>query len=71
MTPAQLKDFAYVMNNIDRDMLEQEGIIKPGQVGGGDWTRFNDEPMNFILKLSEDKLEKLASMITADLREGG
>jgi hypothetical protein len=69
MTPADLKNFAYVMLNLDRDTLEQAGIMKPGQVGGGDWRRFNDEPMIFILKLPADKLEILAKIITEEMTE--
>jgi hypothetical protein len=69
MTPAQLKDFAYAMSNMDRATLERSGVMKPGQVGGSDWKRFNSDPMTFILKLPTDRLERLAIVITAALRE--
>jgi hypothetical protein len=67
LTPEELKSFAHVMLNLDRDTLEQAGIMRPGQVGGGDWTRFNDEPMMFIMKLSPDNLKKLAEIVTNEM----
>lgn len=65
MTASELKELAYVMANIDRDELERPGIIKRGQVGGGDWTRYNDDPLMFILKLAPERLMALAELITA------
>lgn len=67
MTAEQLKEFAYVWSNIDRDTLENYGIMKKGQVGGNDWGRFNKDPMMFILKCDADKLAKLAEIITTEL----
>jgi hypothetical protein len=69
MTPRQIKGFAFVMANLDRDTLEQEGVLTPGQVGGSDWKRFNDDPLTFILKLPADRLEKLARVIADEMVE--
>jgi hypothetical protein len=69
MTPSQLKGFAYVMANLDRDTLEQARIMKPGQVGGGDWERFNADPITFILKLPPGNLAKLAQLVTLEMDE--
>ena len=49
---------------MDRATLEDAGVLKRGQVGGSDWKRFNDDPMMFIIKLPDDKLEALAKVIT-------
>ena len=67
MTAFELKNFAYVMSNLDRDTLEQAGIIRRGAVGGSDWTRFNNDPMTFILKLEPARLQTLADIISAEL----
>ena len=67
MTPQELRKFASVMHNLDRDTLEHAGLMNRGQVGGGDWKRFNDEPMMFVLKLPPDKLVALAKIITDEM----
>ncbi len=64
-----LREIARIMLNIDRDQLEQDGIIKPGQVGGSDWKRFSNEPLMFILKLPPDRLDKLAALVSTEMRE--
>ena len=69
MTASELKELAYVMANIDRDELEHSGIIKRGQVGGGDWARYNDDPLMFIIKLPQERLMALAELITAKTRK--
>lgn len=63
MTPEQLKTLAYAWSNISKDKLEKAGVMKPNQVGGGDWKRFNDDPMMFIIKLPEDRLKKLSDVL--------
>lgn len=67
MTPKELRDVAHIMLNLDKDTLEDAGVLKRGQVGGSDWKRFNDQPLMFILKLPDDKLEKLTAVIAAEL----
>ena len=68
MTPSDLKHLASSWSNTSRDDLEQAGVIRPKQVGGSDWKRFNDDPMTFILKLPTDKLEALAEAQVSALR---
>jgi len=63
MTPKQLKSFAYTWSNISKDQLEKAGVINPKQVGGSDWKRFDADPMTFILKLPEDRLQKLTEIL--------
>jgi len=65
MQSQQLKALAHAWSNIDRDELEIAGVMVPGQVGGGDWHRFNDDPMGFIIKLPADKLQSLAVLIAS------
>lgn len=65
MTASELKSLAYTMANIDLDQLQNAGIIKRGQVGGGDWKRYNSDPLMFILKLPQEQLTALAELITA------
>lgn len=68
MTASELKSLAYAMANLDLDELVNPGIIKRGQVGGGDWKRYNDDPLMFILKLAPERLETLAQVITEKMR---
>ncbi len=68
MTASELRSLAYAMANLDRDELENPGIIKRGQIGGGDWSRYNDDPLGFILKLAPERLETLAQVITKKMR---
>lgn len=63
MSPEQLKTLAYAWSNISLDKLEKAGVMKPGQVGGSDWKRFNSDPMMFIIKLPDDKLKKLSDVL--------
>lgn len=67
MTAGELKNLAYTWSNMDRSTLEQAGIIKPGQIGGSDWTRFNRDPMMFVIKLHADRLEKLAEILNDEM----
>lgn len=66
MTPTQLRDLAYAWSAIDKGSLENAGVLRPKQIGGSDWKRFNDDPMTFILKLPDDKLQKLSEVITTE-----
>ena len=69
MTPQLLKSLAYVWSNMDRTTLEDAGIMKPGQIGGSDWKRFNEEAMTFIIKLPEERLAILARLIENELTQ--
>lgn len=63
MTPEQMKTLAYAWSNMSQDKLEKAGVMKPNQVGGSDWKRFNNDPMMFIIKLPDDKLKKLSDLL--------
>lgn len=64
MDSAQLYRFASVWANISRDQLEKAGVIDSGASGGSSWSRFNDDPIMFILKLPARRLEALAKLLT-------
>ena len=49
-------------SNISKQELVDAGVIT-GKVGGSDWTRFNKDPMMFILKLPHDKLPALCNVL--------
>jgi len=72
MTAADLRHIAYRMCNFDADQLIKSGVLradangKPA-VGGSDWTRYNNDPLTFIIKLPDDRLDKLAELIGATL----
>lgn len=54
-----------IIMNLDKHVLEAAGVLKPGQVGGSDWDRLNRDPFMFLLKLPEDRLERLWTLIEA------
>ena len=60
---AQLTKLAYAWSNISKDQLEKAGVMKPNQVGGSDWKRFNADPMMFIIKLPKDQLDALCRVL--------
>ena len=68
MTAAELRQFAYRMCNYSAQDLIAAGVLvaaangKPA-VGGSDWTRFSNDPLTFIIKLPDDRLEKLAALL--------
>ena len=47
-----------IMLNIDKDELESAGIISPNANGGSDWTRFNEDPLMFVIKLPTEKFQR-------------
>jgi len=72
MTRERFLNAAKILLNIDKDELEAAGVIKPGAVGGSDWTRFgsdwtrfNDDPLIFLVKLPDDRYARLWEMIEA------
>ena len=52
-----------LMCNIDKDELETANVIKLGAVGGSDWTRFNRDPLLFILKLPDGRFQALWELL--------
>lgn len=65
MNGPQFRTMFSILHNIDLDTLEQAGVITPGAKGGSDWTRFNNDLTTFVLKLPEDRVAKLASLVEA------
>lgn len=54
-----------IIMNLDKHVLEEGGVMKPGQIGGSDWDRLNRDPFMFLLKLPENRLEQLWTLIEA------
>jgi hypothetical protein len=71
MTAADLLHLAYRMCNFSAHDLIKAGVLiadaagNPA-IGGSDWTRLNNDPMTFIIKLPRDRLDKLAALIDDD-----
>ena len=70
-TGRELREIAAKMLNIDKQQLEDAGVIKLNTRGGSDWNRFNDEPLMFICKLGDEQLEALASMVSPSIAKDG
>ena len=69
MTAAALREMAYRMCNWSAYDLIKAGVLvadSKGEpaVGGSDWKRFNADPWTFIIKLPDDRLDKLADLVS-------
>ena len=49
-------------SNISIKDLVNAGVIT-GTIGGSDWSRFNKDPMIFIMKLPRDRLPALCTLL--------
>ncbi len=67
MNADQFRDVFYVLHNIDKSDLEAAGVITPGAIGGSDWPRFNSDLTTFVLKLPEDRVAKLAALVSEQM----
>lgn len=54
-----------IIMNLDKHVLEEAGVLVPGQVGGSDWDRLNRDPFMFLVKLPDERLERLWALIEA------
>ena len=68
MSAADLRHIAYSMCNFEAYQLIKAGVLVADAkgnpaVGGSDWTRYNNDPLTFIIKLPDDRLVKLAALI--------
>lgn len=54
-----------ILMNIDLHELVDAGIIVEGQETGTCWTRFNNDPLIFIAKLTDEKYDALWQLIEA------
>jgi len=66
MTPKSFRTMFAVLHNLDLDQLEKAGVITPGAKGGSDWNRFNGDLTTFVLKLPEDRVNKLLELVKAE-----
>ena len=51
-----------IMMNIDKHQLVDAGIMHDNE-GGNDWSRWNRDPLGFIARLDDPKMEKLWQLI--------
>jgi len=67
MDAFQFADLCRTMLNIDRDELENAGVLTPGKTddGGTSWKRWNDNPWVFVLKLDDERLQRLWVLLGA------
>jgi len=69
MTPRDFACMFGVLHNLSKWELEEAGVINPGANGGTDWTRFNNNLTTFVLKLSEERIERLLALLTTKMGE--
>jgi hypothetical protein len=58
---ALLKRFAFFLSNTDMSELVEAGIINAGDYYG--WKRFNNDFDLFVIKLNDDRRQKLCDLI--------
>ena len=68
MTAAELTHMAYRMCNFSAHDLIKAGVLVADSngnpaVGGSDWTRYDNDPLTFIIKLPKERLDRLATLI--------
>ncbi|WP_116654388.1 hypothetical protein [Pelagibacterium sediminicola] len=63
MDARRFRNMFAILHNLDLWVLEEAGVITPGANGGSDWTRFNRDLTTFVLKLPDDRLEKLFALV--------
>lgn len=69
--PMQFRNLMAIMLNIDLDELEDAGVIEKGMAkdgGGTSWARYNDDPLMFVMKLGDKRLEALTAIINKRVR---
>lgn len=69
MDPQTFRNLFGTLHDMNRWDLEEVGVIKAGAVGGSDWKRFNVNLTTFVLKLPQDRLAKLAALVTIKMLE--
>lgn len=65
-TAGSLLTLAYAWSSLSKDQLVKAGVIHSGS-GGSDWSRFNDDPMTFIMKLPPERLPALCALLNRGL----
>lgn len=69
MTGPELREIAAKLYNLDFDTLVEAGVLAKWSDGATPdvhrgWQRFNNDPIEFILKLNDDQREALARLVT-------
>lgn len=67
MNAKQFRTLFMILHNTDRDALETSGIISQGRASDKDWSRFNNDLTTFVLKLSDDRVAKLAALVAGEM----
>jgi hypothetical protein len=65
VTPKQFRTLFMVLHNMDLDTLVDGGVILDRT--GTNWTRFNSDLTSFVLKLPDDRLAKLATLVSEQM----
>jgi hypothetical protein len=52
-----------LLKSIDRHELEEAEVIKGGPDGYGDWIIYLTDPVDFILRLAEDPLDRFYEIL--------
>ena len=65
MDAFKFADLCRTMLNIDRDELENAGVLTPGKTddGGTSWKRWNDDWRVFVAKLDDERLQALFALL--------
>jgi len=61
------KEICHVLLNIDKQDLEEAGVIERGATGGSSWDRFNNDVCIFVLKLPDQRRDALCRLIDEKL----
>jgi hypothetical protein len=56
--------------NIDRDELEAAGVIATGEAGRDAWVRLNENPLDWAIRLGDERADKFWLLIEARQRPG-
>jgi len=65
LTPKQFRTLFAILHNMDLQQLVDAGIMGDGHLSTM-WTRFNSDLTSFVLKLPDDRLEKLVTLVHAE-----
>jgi hypothetical protein len=63
MTPKQFRTLFAILHNLGLHELAEAGVIGLPENGSPDWLHFNNNVTTFVLKLPEDRFEKLVALV--------
>lgn len=52
-----------LLKSIDRHELEEAEVIKTGPEGYGEWLSFLADPVDFVLRLADDPLDRFYEVL--------